>query len=163
MASDTISKLLRERFTSQETACGDGTSEESIREFEVANGVVVPDDLRSYLIEIDGTSGDYAYGIIRFWCLAEICSISEELQSKRHAKGLIHSCYDRPFEEERNYFVFADHMHEAQLYAIQLTLTNNHNSIVMLDGSAPVKVADSFTEFVMRYLSAPESLKLTVD
>jgi hypothetical protein len=68
---------LKKHLLAHGSACGVGVSDAEIRAFELQNKVTLPDDLRAYFRKLNGTAGDYAYGIIEesgqalffvFWC-----------------------------------------------------------------------------------------------
>jgi hypothetical protein len=163
MGATTIGQRLKDYITFHGSDCGAGVSEERVSAFEHRNRILVPPDLRTYFITMNGTAGDYAYGIIRFWSLDELQSISQEISAKRTHKALIQSRYREPIEEGDTFFVFADCLHEAQLFAIYLSPQVKANPVIILDGDQPRKVADSFSHFVELYLASPERLQLIVD
>jgi len=161
--TDTCVQTLRDFLKSERTKCGRGVASERLTAFERQNDVRLPDDLNAYFSELNGTDGDYAYGIIRFWALDEVASLEQEIQSISSRASVIQATYGSPTAEMKDYFVFADHMHEAQLYAIRLGPASKNNMVVMLDGGEPVEVASSFSDFINQYMTNPEALKLTVD
>ena len=163
MSDITLGNRLRNYLLSEGTECGVAASDEQISKFESRNTTTIPDDLRSYFREVNGTAGDYAYGLIRFWSIDEVCTVAKDIAAKRHLPALIHSRYAAPIEGQETLFVFADYMYEAQLYAIELSSTEKRHQVMILDGGEPKKVADSFSDFVNHYLSNPEELKLMVD
>ena len=161
--TNTTTEALADFLKSERTACGTGVESSRVSAFEKRNGISLPEDLRSYFLDLNGTEGDYAHGIIRFWSLDECVTVANEIQSAGSRAALIQSAYDQPSAEMNNYFIFADHLHESQLYAIRLRPETEPNSVVVLDGSQPAEVAASFSDFVRRYLATPESLRLVVD
>ncbi|MBC8355322.1 MAG: SMI1/KNR4 family protein [Planctomycetes bacterium] len=163
MPQITIGRKLKDFIISDGTDCGVEVPEARISEFERQHGVTIPMDLRSYFTDLNGTAGDYAYGIIRFWSLDEVQSVTKEISEKKTSSSLIQSAYADPIDGGDNFFVFADCMHEAQLYAIKLSLTETNNPVILLDGGEPIVVAESFSDFVERYLTTPEDLRLEVD
>lgn len=162
MTATTPGTRLREYLSSDGTTCGVPASDDQISDFELRTSTTIPDDLRAYFREVNGTVGDYAYGIIRFFSIDEVRSLAEEWEAKRHFPTLIHSRYSAPIEGQDRLFVFADHMHEAQLYAIRLSPTDNRHSVMILDGGKPEVIAESFADFVNKYLSNPAELRLMV-
>lgn len=161
--TDTSVQLLRDFLKSERTKCGRGVASESLAAFERQNDVRIPDDLMAYFSELNGTDGDYAYGIIRFWALDEVATLEQEIRSTSSRGSVIQATYGTPTLEMKDYYVFADHMHEAQLYAIRLWPDPQENRVVMLDGGAPIEVACSFSDFIHQYLTNPEALRLAVD
>lgn len=161
--TDTSVETLRDFLKSERTKCGLGVAADRLTAFERQNNVRIPDDLVRYFTELNGTDGDYAYGIIRFWALDDVGTLEQELQSASSRASVIQATYGSPTSEMKNYFVFADHMHEAQLYAIRLKPSSQPNIVVMLDGGEPIEVASSFSDFIHQYLTNPGALRLTVD
>lgn len=156
-------KRLKEYLLSHGSACGISASDAEISQFESQNMTTIPDDLRSYFRSVNGTAGDYAYGIVRFWSLDEVQTVAHELAAKQKSTALIHSRYAAPVPGAEALFVFADYMHESQLYAIKLSQSERVNPVFLFDGGDPVEIAKSFTDFVDQYLSNPEDLRLMVD
>lgn len=161
--TDTTTEALVDFLKSERTQCGGGVAPSRISAFEKRNGVRLPDDLRTYFRELNGTGGDYAYGIIRFWGLDECVTLANEVRSAGSRAAVIQSAYGEPSVEMEDFFVFADHLHESQLYAIRLRPESTANPVIVLDGGEPAEVATSFSDFVRCYLTTPESLRLVVD
>lgn len=162
-STELMGNRLKAYLLSHDSQCGVPASDAEILEFEMRNMTTIPEDMRAYFREVNGTAGDYAYGIIRFWNIEEVRTLAQELMAKRTSMALIHSRYTTPIQDEGTLFVFADYMHESQLYAIQLSPGAQRNPVIMLDGSDPTEIAISFTDFVERYLTTPEELRLMID
>ena len=156
---------LQDYLLSQGIPSNHGVSECKIAEFEHHQRVRIPADLRHYFMTMNGTAGAYAYGIIRFWNLDEFKSVAEEIGNTHPKSAVIQAKYNELFKCAENYFVFADSLHESQLYAIHLSLCENAEAsqIVMLDGSEPIAVANTFSKFIDTYIMEPERLRLIVD
>jgi hypothetical protein len=113
---------------------------------------------------MDGSAGNYAFGIIRYWKLDELKTIATERRITPHDAAVIVTAYDESVRGANEYFLFADCLHEAQLYALRLSKElSQPNQVILLDGSDPVRVADSFSQFVDRYITSPEQLRLVTD
>lgn len=114
---------------------------------------------------LNGTAGAYAHGIIRFWNLDEFKSLADVIENTKPTSAVIQATYHERIKGAESYFIFADFLHESQLYAIHLSLYENAeaNHIIMLDGSAPIVVADNFSAFIDTYIMSPQSLRLSVD
>ena len=165
MQPESAGQRLKEYLVSQGVPCDAGVSERRIAQFESRTGVRVPPEVRDYFTTMDGSAGAYADGLIRFWGLDEVKSVAEEIPGDAPSSAaVIQAFYRVPIEGADHYFVFADAMHEAQLYAIHLSSTTGEdNEIVLLDGSAPIPVANSLSQFIERYIDSPEQLRLVVD
>jgi hypothetical protein len=166
MPNENIGQLLRRYLLSHGVACEAGVSEERLMEFEQLHNIRMPVDFRDYFLTMNGCSaGGYGYGIVRFWNLEEVKTVAEEIPGNRPPTAtVIQSTYNESIEGGEEYFVFADVMHDMQLYAIHLsTAQSGLNDIVVIDGSAPWKVANNFSEFIHLYLSSPALLRLVVE
>jgi hypothetical protein len=165
MRPEKVGQRLKDYLLSQGVPCDDGVSEDRIAEFEHRHNVQMPVDFRCYFMTMNGSAGAYGYGMIRFWKLDEVKSIAEEIDNTLPTASVIQAAYLEPIEGAEHYFVFADFLHESQLYAIHLSLSQDDgvNQVVVLDGSAPIKVADTFSQFVDVYITSPECLRLVVD
>ena len=156
---------LSDYLVSQEIPSNHGVSENRITAFEHQHKIRMPADLRHYFMTINGTAGAYAYGIIRFWSLDEFKSVAEEVGSAKARSNLVKAAYHELFKGVESCFVFADYLHESQFYAIHLSLceSSEANQIIILDGSAPLEVADNFSDFIDTYITSPERLRLAAD
>lgn len=163
MTSDSIGQRLRQFIELNGTACEKGVSHDRVTDFERQHNIRMPDDMQSYFVEANGTGGDYAFGLLRLWGLDEIQTVSELMSAASKNMAVIQATYEEPVENGDFLFVFADFLHESQLYAIHLSSRDEPNRVMLLDGSEPTIVADSFLQFVELYLSTPERLRLEVD
>jgi hypothetical protein len=144
--SDTTPTLLK-YLESSETDFGPGAKSGEIDRFAIREKVALPIDLVSYLQSINGTNGDYAPGMVALWRLDQFQRLSCELDgSKRESTALIQSAYANAPVNADQYFVFADFMHEAKLYAIRF------------DGEPPRVVAKSFSEFIELLINDPAAI-----
>ena len=164
MTDATIAKRLRHFIESHGSECGTGVTETRIRKFECEADVEIPEDLRKYFTELNGTAGDYTYGVVRFWSIDEIRTVSEEISAATSpGMAVIQAMYSDPVDDGERFFVFADCLYESQLYAIYLSTSDKPNRVILLNGEKPIVVAESFSEFVERYLTTPEDLRLVID
>jgi SMI1 / KNR4 family (SUKH-1) len=165
MATKTAGDRLRDALVSQGVVCGIGVTERRIAEFERRNKVHMPSDLKSYFAAMNGWADAYGDGVIRFWSLEEFRSVADEVPGDTPpTAAVIQAKYQEPIADGEHYFVFADALHEAQLYAIDLAPPRGGlNDVALLDGTEPSKVADSFSHFVELYLSDPSRLRLFDD
>lgn len=138
-------------------------SDDQLSQFETRYQVTIPEDLRAYFREVNGTAGDYAFGIIRFWSIDEVCTFVEAWEANRNLGCLIYSRYAAAIDYSERLFLFADHLHEVHLYGTILTSDGHYRPVMLVDGGPPRLIADSFGDFVERYVSSPERLKLMVD
>jgi hypothetical protein len=156
--SDTTPTLLK-YLESSETDFGPGAKSGEIDRFAIREKVALPIDLVSYLQSINGTNGDYAPGMVALWRLDQFQRLSCELDgSKRESTALIQSAYANAPVNADQYFVFADFMHEAKLYAIRLADCVENGEVLILDGEPPRVVAKSFSEFIELLINDPAAI-----
>ena len=140
---------LRKKWLAKGILHGHGASEAEIEEFQERHQVVLPPDVRAYFALLNGTTIG-AYGmededLLGFWHLDQVRTFAEQ--------GVV----DAP--DASKSFVFADH--SIWVYAFALRLSKNPaapTSVVVDIGSPPTHVADSFAEFIERYLSGDQNL-----
>ncbi|MBC8353253.1 MAG: SMI1/KNR4 family protein [Planctomycetes bacterium] len=155
---------LKDFLTSHDIQPALGLAEEVITKFEQHHKVHIPTDLREYFRAMNGSADAYAYGIIRFWGLNEVESVVDVVSRADPSSAVIQTAYRDGFEDAEHYYVVADFLHELQLYAIKLLPSQRGpNEVIILDGSPPTRVADSFSEFVDFYVDSPERLHLAID
>jgi hypothetical protein len=132
-----------------------GASAEKILEFETKYDVVLPQDFKKYLQIADGSSeADMDDGLYKFWTLAEIKPVHEELND---SGGVI---YPDRFAYP-DCFVFADHCINCWLYAIKITQDPEEPAPVfrVTAGNIPgEQMAPSFLEFMTQYANDPVSI-----
>jgi len=147
-----IGQELAKHWAAHGMAARYGNTEEEVRHFEEIHNARLPRDMRDYLLCIDGMNlysiTDYhdANGF-SFWPLSKIKSAAEE--ARLHPEGY----WDFPYQDVL--YVFADYLDWCWAYAILLSKLRGDDSPVFILGKAelPIKVADSFLEFVELYLA----------
>lgn len=129
-----------------------GASTADIEAFQRRQGVVLPMDVRDYLLTVDGfDEGECDDELFRFWPLAEIVPVHEFLAPHN---GLV-------YPDQWAYpdcFVFADHSLDAWNYAVKLTTDPEQPAPVYCINCNDGQVAPSFLEFMERYARDPESI-----
>lgn len=123
-----------------------GVSEARLIDVERALDIRLPADLRSYFLAVNGTGSQMDIDMFRFWPLEELRPIDID-----HIEyGLYPGC-----------FLFADWSLDAWQYAVQLTDESDTSGPIFVIGrlSPPAEcVANSFTDFLSRYLANPISV-----
>lgn len=142
-----IAKRLATHWGREGNPPGHGASPEAVSAFESSHKVVIPAEMRDYLLELDGMGqywpDDQDANGFSLWPIARIRPVAEELAAlgKNSIPGLEH------------YFAFADYMAWSWAYAILLTHEeSSDNPVVIIGMDSPVRVASSFGEFVDLYL-----------
>jgi SMI1 / KNR4 family (SUKH-1) len=124
-----------------------GVSEAALAEFEARYGVVLPPDMRAYFKAVDGMNGEMDdQRMVTFWPLEQVKRVTDELPGE-------------PRKHE-SYFLFADFLIWSHGYAIRLSADSeaaNPVVIVPADGTTR-RVAESFSDFITRYLADDQAL-----
>ena len=122
-----------------------------IQTFESKYGVHLPDDLRVYFLTIDGMEDDLDPGYNRFWPLAMVKPVSEELSDINPDRFAYPGC-----------FLFADHLIWSFAWAVEMRNEPSElsGSVFQITGRDLLvrKIAPSFTEFMEMYLKNPFSV-----
>ncbi len=118
-----------------------------LQAFEGREGVVLPDDMRSYWLSADGMPEAMGKSQDRegfsFWPLHRVARADIEL--RRVSPKLAAT------SENTEYYVFADYLDWSWAYAIKLR-SSDVGKVVIVDGVSTSSVADSFAEFIEAYL-----------
>lgn len=131
-----------------------GNSEAEIADFESRYQVLLPPDMRDYFLQVDGMipyiPNDQDKEGFTFWPLSRVKTVLEETASQ---VGLSYYLVDTS-----SFFIFADYLTWSWAYAIRLSAdVSAETPVFIIINEAPVKIADSFSEFVRFYLAdAPE-------
>jgi hypothetical protein len=144
-----IGAKLKNHWLSLGVKVNAGVSHDELDAFESKYQVVLPADLRDYFLTVDGmVEGVMDHGCFSFWSLNAVKPIPDESPN-----------YSDPYiKDARSFFVFADFLIWSHAYAIRLAATDAANTIFMIGGETPIKMYDSFSEFVSAYLSDPDRL-----
>ncbi len=142
----TIGERLRAHWLAQGIKLPPGVTDDRLKEFESRFGVALPTDLREYFLHVDGMGEPFQWDqdLFNFRPLSEVESISD---------------LEIVLEDRSSYFVIADHSIWLPAFAIRLTpsATGPHPVIAIesdnKEGYGSTLVAESFGEFVERYLS----------
>ena len=144
-----IGAKLKNHWVSRGVEVNPGVSAEELEAFESKYQVVLPADLRDYFLTVDGmVEGVMDQGCFNFWSLKAVKPIPED--SPNYS--------DRYIKDARSFFVFADFLIWSHAYAVRLSSTDAPNTIFMIGGETPIRMFDSFSEFVSVYLSDPDGL-----
>ncbi len=142
---------LIEHWRSHGIECPPGATEAAIHEFETSRGLVLPADMRSYFLAVDGMGerGTCDNDFFSFWPIGDLISVAEDLPDRTAREP-----------DAARYIMFADHSIALPTYAIRLSHRHSENtpvaSVFADAGSFGLKVYfDSFTGFVNAYLDDP--------
>ena len=119
---------------------------EALRAFESRYGVAIPEDLRAYFLTVDGMEDELDSGTNRFWPLAMVKLVEEELSDLHPDRFAYPGC-----------FVFIDHCIWCLAWAVRLGKDQAAVSGPVFQVTASKvpgrQVAPSFTVFVEMYLA----------
>jgi hypothetical protein len=122
----------------------------AIRKVERGYGLSLPDDFRLYLLHASQLDQAWDDELVIWWPIERLRNVPEE--------------YEHPVAEQRvassaaEWLFFADFSLWAWAWAICCGKSEDRGRIALIGGSPDRIVADSFTEFVDRHLSDPDSL-----
>jgi len=142
-----LNKRIREYWKTNGVAPSGGTSGQEIAAFESEHHVTVPNDLRNFLMEFDGTRDMAGNDYFRFLPLQEFTS-SDKTTAMAFGEAFTTSYPHVP----NGFFVFADYLQWCYGYAIQLAKDAPQNMVVLIGGLTCPVVANSFSEFIELYL-----------
>lgn len=130
-------------------------SEPQLDEFARRYCVYLPDDFRAFYTFCDGIEG-MDDGLNAFWPLVEIDTVPAKLSDFGGVPN--YTTISRNLPNAKNYFVFADHSIWLCVYAIMLTDDPNAPTPVIWigDGRSFDTIAESFTDFWLRYIALPD-------
>ena len=147
-------KRLKEHWQSHGIECASGASLADIATFETSNGVVLPNDMRSYFLTVNGMGelGTSDNDFFSFWAIQDLKTVAEDLPN-RTAR----------FADAARYYMFADHSIGLPTYAIRLSENPQDEtpvaSVFADRGSFGIETFfGSFTEFVNGYLNDPAEI-----
>lgn len=131
---------LRAAWLAEGADLRDGVSPEAIDEFEARTGVVLPADLRSFYLEVDGSTEE-DNGHLSVFPLAQL-----------------RACGDLP----PGWFVFAQFLIGSHEYAIHLSAdATAPNLIVAVADGKTTPVAASFSEFAANWVATRDPFPQT--
>jgi len=135
---------IRQRWTEQKIQNNDLATVLDIRKFQNRYGVILPAAVRDYFTLLNGTRGGQLHmedpNLVSFWHLDEIKPLREEMES--YAAN----------PSTQDLFVFADYSIWACGWAMELTRNESNVSLVYrINGREPIKIAESFNEFLTNY------------
>jgi hypothetical protein len=117
-----------------------------VRSFEDTFHVRLTPELSEYFRLLNGMPLNAMDREHFHWCpLAEVCPTGTWMNAD--GQGVYHGS-----------FVFADFLIASHAYAIDVTDRASRGRVVIVGGEPPLHVADSFYEFVDRYLDDPQTL-----
>lgn len=121
-----------------------GASDREIEQFEARHGVQLPGDMREFYQQVNGMDLDSIdWNHFRFMPLSEVAPASEG--------------FGRP--TDTGIFTFVDYMFASHGYAIALdSQPAEANHVFIVWDEEPVRVANSFSEFIHACLDDYESL-----
>lgn len=128
---------------------------EMIDSFQKRYSVLLPPDLLEYLLVVDGTGTEYSDDLVTsFHPIADFKPVHEYVGEPKIPACSVHDAYS-------DCYVFADHMIDSWLYAVELTADPTQPGRVfrVLDHRVQdIPMAGSFREFMNSYASDPGNI-----
>jgi hypothetical protein len=147
-----VGESLKRHWSSHDVEINAGVSKAQLDSFESKHGVVLPEDLRDYFLCVNGMPHDVVDdGMIRFWMLEELQPLPQGAPAFSDPSYIQHP---------ESLFLFADYSIWAHAYAIRLGSVSSLQSheVIIIGYESPVTIAQSFSEFVDRYLTEKDHL-----
>lgn len=150
---DNIAQHLIEFWRTGPCSIRPPASHEAVTHFESKYGVILSDDLRTYFLTVDGMDDDdLDPALNRFWRLASVKPVHEELGDKYSDRFAYPGCY-----------LFADQLNWCFGWAVRLNATASTLSgpvFIVTAGYPPgPQIATSFAEFLTKYVDNPDSVQ----
>src|SRR5690349_7891094 len=145
MSFDELYQKLRNFWIMQAVESGTGASEAEIAAFESTYQIILPDDVRSYFLKVNGmkkSTEGMDNKMMTFYSLKDVKPLSKEMEG-----------YE--IENAESYFVFADYNITSWYYAVQLSGNTEQPACVFridIDGTL-TKLERSFSRFIERYFN----------
>jgi hypothetical protein len=132
-----------------------GVNEKEILSFESKYSVKMPLDLRDYFHQVNGMGywpADQDKEGFSFYRLRDIKTLSETAKDQQFD-------WLKNLPEADSFFIFSDYLVWCWGYAVRLSKDPTvKNDVVLLCCHNPIKIADSFMEFVELYFEDDERL-----
>ena len=146
-----VGESLKRHWSSHDVEINAGVSEEQLTLFEGEFGVVLPQDLRGYFLCVNGMPPEVVDdGMIRFWTLGEVKPLRQAAPDYSDSRYI---------KSPESVFLFSDYSMWAHAYAIRLgRIPMEHNEVVIIGYKSPMRVANSFSNFVNAYLTDKDLL-----
>jgi hypothetical protein len=157
-----LTERLRNYWSSTGVNLCSGASRQALKSFESTYGIRLPEDFHDFISTIDGMEDGYSdNNMVSFWPIDGIKSVPEKLITFAGIPD--YSRIANRLREPDSYFVFADFLIWSHVYAIKLrSKLGEKNQVLWICGSEYRKIAESFSDFLQRYLDDPESLLIPV-
>jgi hypothetical protein len=146
---ESLWRHLIEYWRSRNLPIQKACKEDDIRSFETRYKIALPPDMREYFLNVNGMTTNFpGYQDddgFSFWPLERVRTIAEdnEAPALRHLR----------LTEEDSFFLFCDYMDWSWSYAVKIPPAPGvAEGIYLLCCRNPVKIADSFSDFVALYL-----------
>jgi cell wall assembly regulator SMI1 len=135
-----------------------GVSEGDIEAFEAAHYVSVPEELRTYLMTVDGMDeSDSDMELLEWMSLDRIQRVTDELAhfgGTPDYRGIVDT-----LEEPGDWYVFINYLISSHVYAIRMTPAPCATApVIWIWGSEHRQMANSLSEFLDAYLADPQSI-----
>jgi hypothetical protein len=115
-------------------------------------GARMPEDFRAYLLQVAPATDLMDDQLTLWWGIDHVQNLADELPD---LSGIAHAGIR---DEGGAYLLFADYMIWAWAWAVCCSWGPNRGRVAIIGGSPDGFVAQSFSEFVSRYLRDPDEM-----
>ncbi|MCI0390344.1 MAG: SMI1/KNR4 family protein [Acidobacteria bacterium] len=152
---DHVWQQLIESWRAQNLPIQTACREDDVKSFETRYEISLPQDIREYFLNVNGMT-PYGPGYqdeegFSFWSLETMRTLMEENEElDRHYLRLT---------GENSFFLFCDYMDWRYAYAVKILPGSSvAEGIYFVCCRNPIKIADSFSDFVRLYLEQSDQL-----
>lgn len=147
---------LKERWVSENIKIHALAKDDEIKAFENAYNVLLPDDVREYFKQVNGTHDQSDSEFIQFYSLDKVKKITEAYDGWHGVPD--YNLIVKTLSEYEKYYAFANYSIHVFCYAIKLTSNVSENEVLAVAGGEYKKISNSFSGFLELYLNDVEEL-----
>jgi len=147
---------LQEKWSSENIKVSRLANDEEICAFESAYNARLPQDLKEYFKQVNGTNDQSDSEFIQFYSLDKIKKVSETYDGWHGVPD--YKLIVKTLDEHEKYYAFANYNIHVFCYAIKLTASESENEVLVIGGGEYKKIANSFTGFIDLYLNDSDEL-----
>ena len=141
----TLWDKLKQHWTANKAELNQPATSEAIAQFENQCQLFIPSDFKAYLSNVNGMKdkSESDDDFISFWALDDLKSLAED---EWYNGWLV-------MGDANEYFVFADHSIRVYDFAVRFSKSATKSTPVYFVSGPPRQIADSFAEWIERYIA----------
>jgi len=150
-------ELLKKKWISQDICSEVFTNQNDLLIFENKNKLLIPNDLRNYFLNLNGTNNSYDENFYRFFSFENFKRV---ISFYEDWKGIPdYSQLKKQRDLWNNVFIFCDYQFCLISYAVKLKNKESlSNEVYAICGGDYEQVSKSFSEFIEIYNEDPDKL-----